>query len=107
MSKIGHLSSFTSLFFFFLFRNINVNLTRFRITPVTRMCNFSSVVKLADHVFTCVLKFVHLQGFEGRDSGLASVSTLASSLDFTSSKSWLRLLLPLASEMKDTSLNKF
>ncbi|KAG2667510.1 hypothetical protein I3760_15G118800 [Carya illinoinensis] len=34
--------------------------------------------------------------FEGRDSGLASVATLASSLDYTSSKSSLKLLLPLA-----------
>lgn len=35
-------------------------------------------------------------GFEGRDSGLASVTTLASSLDYSSSKSSLKLLLPLA-----------
>ncbi|XP_021292354.1 uncharacterized protein LOC110422672 isoform X1 [Herrania umbratica] len=34
--------------------------------------------------------------FEGRDSGLASVTTLASSLDYMSSKSSLKLLLPLA-----------
>ncbi|XP_057961483.1 uncharacterized protein LOC131153293 isoform X2 [Malania oleifera] len=34
--------------------------------------------------------------FEGRDSGLAAVVTLASSLDYTSSKSSLKLLLPLA-----------
>ncbi|KAL5544874.1 hypothetical protein UlMin_008658 [Ulmus minor] len=34
--------------------------------------------------------------FEGRDSGLASVTTLASSLDYTPSKSSLKLLLPLA-----------
>ncbi|GKV43288.1 hypothetical protein SLEP1_g50600 [Rubroshorea leprosula] len=34
-------------------------------------------------------------GFEGRDSGLASVTTLASSLDYSSSKSSLKLLLPL------------
>ncbi|XP_040996488.1 uncharacterized protein LOC121242643 isoform X2 [Juglans microcarpa x Juglans regia] len=33
---------------------------------------------------------------EGRNSGLASVATLASSLDYTSSKSSLKLLLPLA-----------
>ncbi|RVX18046.1 hypothetical protein CK203_004412 [Vitis vinifera] len=45
-------------------------------------------------------------GSEGRDSGLASVITLASSLDFTSSKSSLKLLLPLASEMKDIPLNQ-
>lgn len=35
-------------------------------------------------------------GFEGRDSRLAAVVTLASSLDYTSSKSSLKLLLPLA-----------
>ncbi|KAK6261384.1 hypothetical protein QUC31_007200 [Theobroma cacao] len=34
--------------------------------------------------------------FEGRDSGLASVTALASSLDYMSSKSSLKLLLPLA-----------
>ncbi|KAB1205609.1 hypothetical protein CJ030_MR7G017781 [Morella rubra] len=34
-------------------------------------------------------------GFEGRDSRLAAVVTLASSLDYTSSKSSLKLLLPL------------
>ena len=38
-----------------------------------------------------------LLGFEGKDSGLASVVTLASSLDYTPSKSSLKLLLPLAS----------
>ncbi|KAH1140301.1 hypothetical protein GLYMA_10G270400v4 [Glycine max] len=35
-------------------------------------------------------------GFEGKDSNLAAVVTLASSLDYTSSKSTLKLLLPLA-----------
>nr|XP_048318259.1 uncharacterized protein LOC107413342 isoform X2 [Ziziphus jujuba var. spinosa] len=35
-------------------------------------------------------------GFEGRDPRLAAVATLASSLDYTSSKSTLKLLLPLA-----------
>ncbi|KAI7981321.1 hypothetical protein LOK49_Contig50G00004 [Camellia lanceoleosa] len=35
-------------------------------------------------------------GCEGRDPGLAAVVTLASSLDYTSSKSSLKLLLPLA-----------
>ncbi|KAJ4826517.1 hypothetical protein Tsubulata_023959 [Turnera subulata] len=38
--------------------------------------------------------------FEGRDSGLASVTTLASSLDYTPSNSSLRLLLPVADPMK-------
>ncbi|PPD93640.1 hypothetical protein GOBAR_DD09428 [Gossypium barbadense] len=36
-------------------------------------------------------------GYEGKDSGLAAVTTLASSLDYTSSRSSLKLLLPLAS----------
>ncbi|TXG51416.1 hypothetical protein EZV62_023940 [Acer yangbiense] len=36
-------------------------------------------------------------GSEGKDPGLAAVTTLASSLDYTSSKSSLKLLLPLAS----------
>ncbi|KAL5828215.1 hypothetical protein ACOSQ4_020012 [Xanthoceras sorbifolium] len=35
-------------------------------------------------------------GFEGRESRLAAVITLASSLDYTTSKSTLKLLLPLA-----------
>ncbi|GAB4840329.1 hypothetical protein Ancab_021096 [Ancistrocladus abbreviatus] len=35
-------------------------------------------------------------GFEGRDPSFAAVVTLASSLDYTSSKSSLKLLLPLA-----------
>lgn len=35
-------------------------------------------------------------GFEGRDPRLAAIVTLASSLDYTSSKSSLKLLLPLA-----------
>uniref|UniRef100_A0A2P2J8V0 AB hydrolase-1 domain-containing protein n=1 Tax=Rhizophora mucronata TaxID=61149 RepID=A0A2P2J8V0_RHIMU len=35
-------------------------------------------------------------GYEGRESGLEAVVTLASSLDYTSSKSRLKLLLPLA-----------
>ncbi|KAJ6324412.1 hypothetical protein OIU76_011669 [Salix suchowensis] len=34
--------------------------------------------------------------YEGRDSGLAAIATLASSLDYTASKSRLKLLLPLA-----------
>ncbi|KAF6137322.1 hypothetical protein GIB67_036359 [Kingdonia uniflora] len=37
-----------------------------------------------------------LKGFEGKDSGLAAVVTLASSVDYTSSKSSLKLLIPLA-----------
>ncbi|GER29911.1 hypothetical protein STAS_05813 [Striga asiatica] len=35
-------------------------------------------------------------GSEGRDPGLAAIGTLASSLDYTTSKSTLKLLLPLA-----------
>ncbi|XP_039040501.1 uncharacterized protein LOC120178772 isoform X2 [Hibiscus syriacus] len=34
-------------------------------------------------------------GYEGKDSGLAAITTLASSLDYTSSRSSLKLLLPL------------
>ncbi|KAL1161299.1 hypothetical protein V6Z11_A07G124100 [Gossypium hirsutum] len=36
-------------------------------------------------------------GYEGKDSGLAAVTTLALSLDYMSSRSSLKLLLPLAS----------
>ncbi|KAL5748849.1 hypothetical protein ACOSQ2_026146 [Xanthoceras sorbifolium] len=39
-------------------------------------------------------------GFEGKDPGLAAVTTLASSLDYTSSKSSLKLLLPLADRIQ-------
>ncbi|KAK6931545.1 hypothetical protein RJ641_003338 [Dillenia turbinata] len=39
---------------------------------------------------------VQLSAFEGRDSKLAAVVTLASSLDYTSSNSALKLLLPIA-----------
>ncbi|XP_043695221.1 uncharacterized protein LOC122645886 isoform X1 [Telopea speciosissima] len=39
-------------------------------------------------------------GFEGRDSGLAAVATLASSLDYTSSNSSLKFLLPLADPLQ-------
>lgn len=35
-------------------------------------------------------------GFKGRDPGLSAIVTLASSLDYTSSKSSLKMLLPLA-----------
>lgn len=41
--------------------------------------------------------FFFLQGFEGVKSGLAAVVTLASSVDYTSSKSSLKLLVPLVS----------
>lgn len=37
-----------------------------------------------------------LKGSQGRDPGLAAVVTLASSLDYASSKSSLKMLLPLA-----------
>jgi hypothetical protein len=48
-----------------------------------------------------MLKYVISSGFEGRNSGFTSIATLASSLDYTSSKSSLKLLLPLASDMQD------
>lgn len=38
-----------------------------------------------------------MQGSEGKESRLAAVVTLASSLDYTSSKSTLKLLVPLVS----------
>jgi len=38
-----------------------------------------------------------MQGCEGKEPKLAAVVTLASSLDYTSSKSTLKLLLPLVS----------
>ncbi|TYH57886.1 hypothetical protein ES332_D08G118500v1 [Gossypium tomentosum] len=38
----------------------------------------------------------YVMGYEGKDSGLAAITTLASSLDYTSSRSSLKLLLPLA-----------
>ena len=38
-----------------------------------------------------------MQGFEGKEPKLAAVVTLASSLDYTSSKSTLKLLVPLVS----------
>ncbi|KAL1074005.1 hypothetical protein V6Z11_D11G260300 [Gossypium hirsutum] len=38
-------------------------------------------------------------GYEGKDSGLAAVTTLASSLDYMSSRSSLKLLLPLAVDL--------
>ncbi|RDX64017.1 hypothetical protein CR513_57479, partial [Mucuna pruriens] len=44
-------------------------------------------------------------GFDGKDSGLASVVTLASSLDYTPSRSSLKLLLPLASAEPAQALN--
>ncbi|KAL6973586.1 hypothetical protein U1Q18_027771 [Sarracenia purpurea var. burkii] len=47
-------------------------------------------------VFVCVRKCILFKGFEGRDSGMASVVTLASALDFTTARSSLKLLLPLA-----------
>lgn len=46
-----------------------------------------------------------LKGSQGRDSGFASITTLASSLDYTPSKSSLKLLLPLASYMENCILN--
>ena len=39
-----------------------------------------------------------MQGFEGKEPRLAGVVTLASSLDYTSSKSTLKMLLPLVSQ---------
>ncbi|KAL1072564.1 hypothetical protein V6Z11_D11G161600 [Gossypium hirsutum] len=51
------------------------------------------------HSMGSILLYVMLSrcGYEGKDSGLAAVTTLASSLDYMSSRSSLKLLLPLAS----------
>lgn len=46
--------------------------------------------------------FINLQGCEGKEPGLAAVVTLASSLDYTTSKSTLKLLLPLVSRLGST-----
>ncbi|KAL2605718.1 hypothetical protein GLYMA_09G180200v4 [Glycine max] len=43
-----------------------------------------------------MLSSCFMSGFDGKDPGLASVVTLASSLDYTPSRSSLKLLLPLA-----------
>lgn len=48
--------------------------------------------------------FLFLKGSERRDHGLASIVTLASSLDYASSKSTLKLLLPLVSALNRLSL---
>lgn len=57
------------------------------------------------NVPSCTLKLLLFSlAFQGRDSGLASVATLGSSLDYTRSRSSLKLFLPLASYMKDKSL---
>lgn len=42
-----------------------------------------------------------MSGFDGKDSQLASVVTLGSSLDYTPSRSSLKLLLPLASDKRN------
>jgi hypothetical protein len=44
------------------------------------------------------LIFPNLQGFEGVSSNLAAIVTLASSVDYTTSNSSLKLLLPLVSK---------
>ncbi|KAM0047838.1 hypothetical protein Hdeb2414_s0008g00267751 [Helianthus debilis subsp. tardiflorus] len=44
---------------------------------------------------TILYSMLSRYGFEGKDSGLAAIVTLASSLDYASSKSSLKLLLPL------------
>lgn len=53
-------------------------------------------------MFPDTLFFIYsfLKGFEGKTPGLAGVVTLASSLDYTSSNSSLKLLLPIVSGKK-------
>jgi hypothetical protein len=53
--------------------------------------------KHVSYLVTYHLCFHFMQGFEGKEPKLAAVVTLASSLDYTSSKSTLKLLLPLVS----------
>jgi hypothetical protein len=66
-----------------------------------KICKFGSSVLYHSFVSILMLKYVISSGFEGRNSGFTSIATLASSLDYTSSKSSLKLLLPLASDMQD------
>jgi hypothetical protein len=47
-----------------------------------------------------LIAFCNLQGFEGAPSNLAAIVTLASSVDYTTSNSSLKMLLPLVSENK-------
>ncbi|PPD87057.1 hypothetical protein GOBAR_DD16001 [Gossypium barbadense] len=46
-------------------------------------------------------------GYEGKDSGLAAVTTFASSLDYMSSRSSLKLLLPLTSVIEAKLLKHY
>lgn len=46
-------------------------------------------------IFLLLFFINYVSGFDGKDSGLTSVVTLASSLDYTPSRSSLKLLLPL------------
>ncbi|XP_020547528.1 uncharacterized protein LOC105156353 isoform X2 [Sesamum indicum] len=48
------------------------------------------------HSMGGILLYAMLSRYKGRDPGLAAIVTLASSLDYTSSRSSLKLLLPLA-----------
>jgi hypothetical protein len=49
-----------------------------------------------------LIVFRNLQGFEGAPSNLAAIVTLASSVDYTTSNSSLKMLLPFVSENKLT-----
>ncbi|PPD76792.1 hypothetical protein GOBAR_DD26284 [Gossypium barbadense] len=61
------------------------------------------------HSMGGILLYVMLSrcGYEGKDSGLAAVTTLASSLDYMSFRSSLKLLLPLASVIEAKLLKHY
>lgn len=69
------------------------NLKRENLTlPFYKLCSWTSVP-----IRKLFVLMLFLLGFEGKESRLAAIVTLASSLDYTSSKSTLKLLLPLVS----------
>lgn len=61
----------------------------------------SIFLQLQHLIFHLIFYIIYMSGFDGKDSGLASIVTLASSLDYTPSKSSLKWLLPLASDKRN------
>ncbi|RVX12446.1 hypothetical protein CK203_011736 [Vitis vinifera] len=59
-----------------------------------RLSKYGSISAISVGMHIIVEMF--MRGFEGRDPSLAAIVTLASSLDYTSSNSSLKMLLPLA-----------
>ncbi|EEF37508.1 catalytic, putative [Ricinus communis] len=68
----------------------------------TQCCPKDGKLLAVGHSMGGILLYAMLSKFcfEGRDPGLTSVTTLASSLDYTPSKSSLKLLLPVANPAK-------